>query len=260
MSVKDRLAGLIVTALAICGPGTHQHCWSQDTNYLDMLNSLYAFDTWAGKTKTDYGCRITNWVPDFASMGLTNFVLRDEGVWTNSQKHSRYIFHPADAPEGWLHLDIFEATDVTNVHLAMVSYFTTFAAPQPLPLGSSLGVDIGDRCYLNWGVLSSVCFVRNNVFVFITGGYSVLSFAERLDSQLVARSFTGPVLLQPGITGYTFHVRVPTAPGKSYVLEYKDSLVGTNWGASPSFTGDGTIRLVAVPVWPPQRFFRLRVE
>jgi len=259
MSGKSQRGKLAVIVLAVCNLAI-QRCVFGQTDPVEPFKLMYGFETWAGQTTLRYERQVTNWVPDFSSMGITNFVLRDEDVWTNSQKYSEYSFHPADAPTVFVRLKTCEVQDVTNAHLAMLNYFAVCAAPQPFPLGSSLGVDIGDRCYLGWGVVDSVCFVRNNVFVFLTGGYSVLSLAERLDSELVVRSFTGPILLQAGISGRTFFASVPTVAGKSYVLESKDSLTGTNWSAFPLFIGDGKIRLVTVPAWSDQQFFRLRVR
>ncbi len=225
------------------------------------FRGLYGFDTWAGQTKVRYERPVTNWVPDFAGLGVTDFLRTAEGVWTNAHKSSDYIFQSADARGVNVRLTIWERRDVTEAHLAMLNHFANSAAPQPFPLGSAFGVDIGDRCYLGWGVVGdSVFFVRNNVFVFLTGGCSVLELAGKLDSDLVCRSFAGPGLLEPAVSARTFRVAVPTVAGKSYVLESLDLLVGTNWMALPPFTGDGTIRRVAIPAWSPQQFLRLRVE
>jgi hypothetical protein len=62
----------------------------------------------------------------------------------------------------------------------------TSAAVQPFPLGASLGLDIGDRCYVI-DPKSSVVFARNNLFVLldlVQGDYSVSGVAEQLDNQL----------------------------------------------------------------------------
>jgi hypothetical protein len=264
MTAKLRLAGLVIGALTLCCAGTHQQeCMAQPTNYLDMLKGLYAFESWAGHTKAHYQHPVTNWVPDFASIGVTNFVVRDEGVWTNFQKYSDYLFHPPDAPATYVKLGIVERQDVTNAHLAMLENFQFAAAPQPFPLGLALGIDIGDRCYLGWGVVGgSVDFVRNNVFVSLSAtDYSVIKFGEQLDSELTAKSFKGPVLLHPSVSERTFHVSVATAAGKNYILEYRNSLAGTNWSAFPRLSGDGTIRTITTPLAPvPQQFYRLRVE
>jgi hypothetical protein len=190
-------------------------------------------------------------------------VIRNEGVWTNGQKSSDCIFHPADAPSVSVALRVLERQSVTNAHMAMFLFFSNSQAPQPFPLGPPLGVDVGDRCYLSWGPVSdSVAFVRNNVFVFLSAAdYSVIDFAEKLDSQLVASSFTAPTLLQPVINDRTFHFSLATVSGTSYVVEFNGSPGGTNWSASPPFTGDGKIMRVAFPLSPAQRqFFRVHSQ
>ncbi len=228
---------------------------------VNPLRDLYQFDSWVGQTKVHYERTVTNWVPDFAALSATNFLLRNEGVWTNSQKYCYYVLEAADALGKDVILRIWESQDVTNAHLAMLDFFSTAQAPQPFPLGSALGVDIGDRCYLGWGVVGdNFAFVRNNVFVWVFGEGSVLELARKLDCELVRHSFTGPVLLQPGISDGAFHVSVPTTTTNTYVLESSDSPSGTNWTAFPPFAGDGTIRLIAYPAWSSREFFRIRLQ
>lgn len=242
------LVGTLVT--------TNYQGWCQS-----QIKCLYAFDTWAGQTKVHYEKTVTNWVPDLASLGATNVLRRDEGVWTNFQKFSEYNFESGTVP-GTVRLIILEHQDVTNAQSAMLDFFSTCAAPQPFPLGFALGVDMGDRCYLGWGPAENwISFVRNNVFVSVSlEDQSVLALAKKLDCELVRHSFTGPVLLDAGKSGSTFHVSVPTTVSNTYVLEHKDALSGTNWSGSLSLTGDGTIRLITYPAFSDQEFFRLRVQ
>lgn len=229
---------------------------------LNPFRGLLGFDTWAGQTKVCYERPVTNWVPDFAGLGVTNFVSRHEGVWTNSQKFSLFELHPPDAPTALVRLGIQECPDVTAADLALLS---ELAASAPFPayaLGSVIGLDLGDRCYVPWGAVGErVIMVRNNVCLsLLASNYPVLRLAEKLDCELVARSFRGPVLLEAAASDRVFHATVPTAVGKTYTLEATDSLVETNWTRFPPFAGDGTIRQVAIPALSPQQFFRLRVE
>jgi hypothetical protein len=41
-------------------------------------------------------------------------------------------------------------------YLAMLEFFSNCQAPQPFPLGSSKGVEIGDRCYLGYPGRSAI--------------------------------------------------------------------------------------------------------
>jgi hypothetical protein len=223
---------------------------------------MYAFDVWAGRTKCPLRAARDQLGAGLAALGVTSFLRRDDGVWSNGRKSSDYIFEPADAPGMQVRLRIWEGPDITDAHRAMLNDFANSAAPQPFPLGSTLGMDIGDRCYPGWGAVGdSINFVRNNVFASLAApGHPVLGLAGKLDGELAVRSFTGPVLLQAGISERAFHVSVPTAPGKTYVIESNDALGDTNWTRFPPFAGDGTIRRVAVPAGSTRQFFRLRVE
>jgi hypothetical protein len=59
----------------------------------------------------------------------------------------------------------------------------------------------------------------------------------------------------------TFAVSVSTASGKTYFLEYKNSLSDTNWTALPAVSGDGTVKALTDPTaTAPQRFFRVRAQ
>jgi hypothetical protein len=52
-----------------------------------------------------------------------------------------------------------------------------------------------------------------------------------------------------------------TAPGKSYVLEWSNSLDNQVWTALPKVIGDGTVKDFLDPSIPEsQRFYRLRIE
>ncbi len=259
--MKSKMIAVVLAAAFGCA-AICQNSLAQTNDWLAMIKELYGFSTWAGQTKVHYEKTVTNWVPDFGSLGVTNFLQHDEGQWTNSQKYSRYsfLFGPGDSTNARAELTIDERQDVTNAHWAMIQWFSNAQAVQPFPLGSELGLDIGDRCYLGWGVTGhSFAFVRNNVFVWVFGAGSVLELARKLDCELVRHSFAGPILLNAGKNGSTFYVSVPTTVSNTYVLEYKDSLAGTNWSDLQPFTGDGTIRLITYPAFSDQEFFRLRV-
>ena len=62
-------------------------------------------------------------------------------------------------------------------------------------------------------------------------------------------------------TNGVFGVPLATVNGKSYVLEYTDSLPSTNWTALPSAVGDGTVKiLLDSAATGRQRFYRVRIE
>jgi uncharacterized delta-60 repeat protein len=70
-----------------------------------------------------------------------------------------------------------------------------------------------------------------------------------------------PQLLSPTRSNNTFSVSVATVAGKSYVLEYKNSLGDPNWSSLPGVTGDGTVKtLTDATATGPRRFYRVHVE
>jgi hypothetical protein len=57
----------------------------------------------------------------------------------------------------------------------------------------------------------------------------------------------------------TFSVSVATASGKSYQLEYKDSLSDTNWTSLSPSPGDGNVKMLTDPAAAgPRRFYRVK--
>ena len=54
-----------------------------------------------------------------------------------------------------------------------------------------------------------------------------------------------------------FRLSVPTEQGRSYILEFTDSLTPANWTALPAVTGDGTVNVLVDPAATnQQRFYR----
>jgi hypothetical protein len=58
-----------------------------------------------------------------------------------------------------------------------------------------------------------------------------------------------------------FRLSVPTEQGRSYTLEFTDSLTPANWTALPAVTGDGTVKVLVDPAATNhQRFYRVHVR
>ena len=58
-----------------------------------------------------------------------------------------------------------------------------------------------------------------------------------------------------------FRLSVPTEQGRSYILEFTDSLTPANWTALPAVTGDGMVTVLVDPAATnQQRFYRLQVQ
>ncbi len=58
-----------------------------------------------------------------------------------------------------------------------------------------------------------------------------------------------------------FRLSVPTEQGRSYILEFTDSLTPANWTAMPAVAGDGTVNVLVDPApTNQQRFYRVHVR
>jgi hypothetical protein len=82
-----------------------------------------------------------------------------------------------------------------------------------------------------------------------------------LNGQVSIPDPNGLRLNPAAITGAFFGVSVSTVSGKSYILEYTDSLSSDQWIELPAVLGDGTIKILSDPSpKSQQRFYRLKVE
>jgi hypothetical protein len=71
----------------------------------------------------------------------------------------------------------------------------------------------------------------------------------------------GVVVNKPDYTNGVFRLSVPTEKGRSYTLEFTDSLIPAKWRALPAVAGDGTVTVLADPaVTNQQRFYQVRVQ
>ena len=67
-----------------------------------------------------------------------------------------------------------------------------------------------------------------------------------------------PSLFAPAKTGNNFVLSFQTEPGKTYTVQYVDSLSAMNWQNLPSISGDGTTKAVTNSAPSvTQRFYRL---
>jgi hypothetical protein len=80
-----------------------------------------------------------------------------------------------------------------------------------------------------------------------------------LDEVSFAADIPALSILQPARKGNTFSLAVLAAEGKTYFLEYKNSLDGANWTVADQVTGDGTLKtLTDTTALVGQRFYRVR--
>jgi len=102
-----------------------------------------------------------------------------------------------------------------------------------------------------WGGRTNVPVGLSNVVAIAAGEHSL----ALLGSGLAAPQFRSNV----GIHGVgLFSVEVPTIRGKTYYLQYRDSLSTSQWMMRPPVPGDGSIRTLTDPdANGPQRFYRV---
>ncbi len=97
----------------------------------------------------------------------------------------------------------------------------------------------------------------------MAGSYSstLWSQQETFYIQVVAPAPPAPTLLAPDCSGSSFSVRVATASGFTYYLEYKTNLTVANWNAAAQTPGDGSSKtLTDTTANGSQRFYHLRVQ
>ena len=69
------------------------------------------------------------------------------------------------------------------------------------------------------------------------------------------------LVFAPVKTNGAFNLSVETTAGKTYILEYTDSIAAPNWQPLPSLTGDGTVKTVTDSVvGGGQRYYRVREQ
>jgi hypothetical protein len=91
--------------------------------------------------------------------------------------------------------------------------------------------------------------------------YGILNTTTFDQVRVSTSSIPEPPVLRAHLSGHTLSLSVPTATGRSYLLEYKNSLSDSTWsvlgtqpgnGGSASFTDDATAN--------PARFYRILVQ
>jgi uncharacterized delta-60 repeat protein len=70
-----------------------------------------------------------------------------------------------------------------------------------------------------------------------------------------------PQLLFPTWSNQVFRVWTPTLNGKSYVLQFKNSLSDSNWTSLPAVAGDGSLKILTdLSATVPGRFYRATAQ
>ena len=103
----------------------------------------------------------------------------------------------------------------------------------------------------NWNGQCSVPSFCTNVFAVAAGAYHTLLLLEAPPIL--------PQLLTPARRAGSFSLLVQSLNRRSYALEFKNTLMETNWTALPAVQGNGALRLLTDPdASVSQRFYRTR--
>lgn len=158
---------------------------AQDAEILADVKVDYGFAAWVGTTVTNYSSLVTNWIPNFSEIGVTNHVWSRVGTYTNSTKDSQYDFAPTNDSSVIVSLQIMERDCVSNAHEALVSNLSRCSLATIFPDNSL----VGDKC-LVYRTNSPAClwFSRNNVCIALSANntnYSVFGVAATFDHQLL---------------------------------------------------------------------------
>lgn len=190
-----------IAIFAACVLGSTSHAWNA-TNFADQAGALaqvkadHAFSQWGGTTVTNYPWTVTNWLPDFGSIPVSNVCTGTMSVWTNDvQEVGRtrtFVLTPESTASEWL-LRIQEFPSVAATHeMMMVRFsFRSFGTPE---VGSVATVLAGDRCYVFESSEDhrTIYFCRNNVFVEVAAAAanyaSCTGLVSALDEQILAAS------------------------------------------------------------------------
>ena len=160
---------------------------------IDMAKQLYGYDQWVGTTKTNYAHTVTSFIPDFNGSGYST----NHPPIINDVTGGGY-YYICTLKNNSLQDEIIDVTidirnDINTIHSFLMESFAYNAAIQPFPLGETMSVFVGDRCYLGYPTNStrSISFVRNNVYVDlgVSGSTnSVLPIATWLDNWILNQS------------------------------------------------------------------------
>jgi alpha-tubulin suppressor-like RCC1 family protein len=113
----------------------------------------------------------------------------------------------------------------------------------------------GDGTLTAWGAdWNNQCAVPSELFPAVgvaAGTYHTVVLLEG--------AMPVPRLMAPAKKGSQFSATVQTLAPRSYALEYKDSLVATNWTNVCTTPGNGALRILTDPTATgTQRFYRMR--
>ena len=120
---------------------------------------------------------------------------------------------------------------------------TRFTITRSVIAGGGTTASTSSRFQLGSTVAQPLAAVPNSSRFSIQGGFWI---------------WPAPIVFSPAKTGNNFIFSFQTEPGKTYTVQYVDSLAGVNWQNLPNVTGDGSVKTVTNSApGVDQRFYRL---
>jgi hypothetical protein len=158
---------------------------------LDAVKRRFEYAKWESN-RPKYDVAVTNWQPNFAECGGTNFV-KIGAASTNSRMSAKYTGEISGC--GRFYVDVYEMSTPEAAHEVMMIAFTR-ANVHALQEVAETSQRVGDRCFLVRDAERTVgvCFLRNNVYVSVAAVQkeaAVKKVAKALDKQLHERCKKG---------------------------------------------------------------------
>jgi hypothetical protein len=118
-----------------------------------------------------------------------------------------------------------------------------FTITRSVMAGGGTTASTSSRFQLGSTVAQPLAAVPNSSRFSIQGGFWIWS---------------APIIFAPAKTGNNFIFSFQTEPGKTYTVQYVDSLAAVDWQNLPNVTGDGSVKTVTNSApGVDQRFYRL---
>ena len=156
--------------------------------------------------------------------------------------------------------------------LSAGSFGTTLSASGKLAFAwydpEAVGVTLADGTVLfsasfevigQAGSVSAVALAGAPIAQEVSVDFTLATFGAQDGS--IAVVGPGALVSKPGYANGVFRLSVPTEQGRSYTLEFSDSLTPAKWTALPAVAGDGTVTVLMDPAATnQQRFYRVHVQ
>ncbi len=196
--LQTRPLFLIVVATLVTTCVFSTEAWADtEEAYKSRAKRLYDFARWGGKTKSEYTRLVSipkdvqiNAIPDTVSVEVVSDQELANGYLLD--RWYRLSLRDKTGRNVLVKLRLVEGKSIMHAHDAMISFLSVVAAKK-LRSGTSVGLSVGDVCFVGWGKpIISLTFCRNNIFVRIRSmetNVSVVDMGKFVDKAILKASF-----------------------------------------------------------------------